>query len=61
MRQNLQKVNVFTVQKRLKLETVELDTETLERIDQAVASVEDPDLKAHFKATFYQTEPTRFN
>ena len=39
--------------KRLKkLETVELDTETLERIDQTVAAVEDPDLKAHLKRLF---------
>ena len=38
--------------KRLKLETVELDTETLKRIDQTVASVKDPDLKAHLKRLF---------
>ncbi|MCE2394058.1 DUF721 domain-containing protein [Candidatus Poribacteria bacterium] len=38
--------------KRLKLETVELDRETLKRIDQIVASVEDPDLKAHLKRLF---------
>ena len=38
--------------KRLKLETVELDAETLERIDQTVASVKDPDLKAHLRRLF---------
>ena len=38
--------------KRLKLETVELDTETLKRIDQTIASVEDPDLKARLKRLF---------
>ena len=38
--------------KRLKLETVELAPETLERIDQTVASVEDPDLKARLKRLF---------
>ena len=42
----------FRRQKRLKLETVELDTETLKRIDLTVASVEDPDLKAHLKQLF---------
>ena len=38
--------------KRLKLETVELDTETLKHIDQTVASIEDPDLKARLKRLF---------
>ena len=38
--------------KRLKLETVELDPETLKRIDQAVALVDDPDLKARLKRLF---------
>ena len=38
--------------KRLKLETVELDTETLKHIDLTVASVEDPDLKARLKRLF---------
>ena len=39
--------------KRLKkLETIELDTETLKRIDQTVASVEDPDLKARLRQLF---------
>ena len=38
--------------KRLKLETVELDTETLKRIDQTVASVKDPDLKSYLKRLF---------
>lgn len=38
--------------KRLKLETAELDAETLERIDQTVASVKDPDLKARLKRLF---------
>lgn len=37
---------------RLKLETVELAPETLERIEQTVASVEDPDLKARLKRIF---------
>ena len=39
--------------KRLKkLEAVELDAETLKRIDQTVASVEDPDLKARLRQLF---------
>ena len=39
--------------KRLKkLETIELDAETLKRIDQTVASVEDPDLKARLRQLF---------
>ena len=39
--------------KRLKkLNTIELDTETLKRIDRTVASVEDPDLKARLKQLF---------
>ena len=39
--------------KRLKrLETIELDTETLKRIDQTVASVGDPDLKARLRQLF---------
>ena len=39
--------------KRLKkLGTIELDTETLKRIDQTVASVEDPDLKARLRQLF---------
>ncbi len=42
----------FQRPQRLKLETVELDPETLERIDQTVASVEDQDLKARLKRLF---------
>lgn len=39
--------------KRLKkLEAVELDAETLKRIDQTVALVEDPDLKARLRQLF---------
>lgn len=38
--------------KRLKLETIELDPETLKRIDQTIASIEDPDLKARLKRLF---------
>ena len=38
--------------KRLKLETAELDAETLKRIDQTVESVEDLDLKARLKQLF---------
>ena len=46
------KIQRFRRPKRLKLETVELDSETLKRIDQTVASVEDPDLKARLKRLF---------
>ena len=46
------KTQRFQRPKRLKLETVELDTETLKHIDQTVASVKDPDLKAHLKRLF---------
>ena len=46
------KIQRFRRQKRLKLEDIELDPETLKRIDQTVASVEDPDLKAHLKRLF---------
>ncbi len=38
--------------KRLKIETVELAPETLKRIDQTVASVEDPDLKTRLRRLF---------
>jgi hypothetical protein len=38
--------------KRLKIENAELDTETLKRIDQTVALVEDPELKAQLKRLF---------
>lgn len=39
--------------KRLKkLEAIELDAETLKRINQTVASVEDPDLKARLRQLF---------
>ncbi len=47
------KIQRFHRPKRLKkLDTIELDTETLKRIDQTVASVEDPDLKARLKQLF---------
>lgn len=42
----------FRRPKRLKLENTELDTETLKRIDQTVALVEDPELKARLKRLF---------
>lgn len=46
------KIQRFQRQKRLKIENVELDPETLEQIDRTVASVADPDLKAHLKRLF---------
>lgn len=46
------KIQRFQRQKRLKLENVELNPETLERINQTIASVEDPDLKATLKRLF---------
>ena len=46
------KIQRFRRKQRLKLENVELDPETLKRIDQTVASIKDPDLKAHLKRLF---------
>jgi hypothetical protein len=49
---NSPKSQRFHRPKRLKLETVKLDEETSKRVDQTVASVKDPDLKACLKRLF---------